>query len=348
MLEADLQRRRDAVDVGLQQFVAEVPRRVHRRPRLARLLVRAEQDAVALLARIDLALEVEHADQFAARRLVEGFDLGDRLGQEVHVLHGEQRQLDADHAADLARPQAAAVDDVLGADRALLCDDVPGAVGVLGQLDDAVPQDDIGAELLRRLGVGVRGARRIEMALDRIPHGADEVLFVHQREHRLGFRRRDQLGIHAEIAALGVRQPEEVHALGRVGEHDAAGQVQRAGLAGKLLQLLVELHRVGLQLGDVGVAVERMEAAGRVPGRTGRQLRAFDQHDVGPAGAGQVVKHRTADDAAADDNCFCVGFHENGSVLSRNESGRCKVESGVKRPRPPRFRAAIFRRRWCR
>ena len=103
------------------------------------------------------------------------------------------------------------------------------------------------------------------MAFDRVPHGADEIALVHQREHRLGFGRRDQLGVHAEIAALGVGEAQEVHALGRVGHHHAAGQVQRAGLAGYFLELLVELHRVGLQLGDVGIAVQRVEAAGRVP-----------------------------------------------------------------------------------
>src|SRR5207245_9431316 len=68
MLEADLQRRRDAVDIGLQQFMAEIPRRVHRRPWLAGLLISAEQDAVALLAGVDLALEVHHAQHLAAGR----------------------------------------------------------------------------------------------------------------------------------------------------------------------------------------------------------------------------------------------------------------------------------------
>ena len=163
----------------------------------------------------------------------------------------------------------------------------------------------------------MRRAGRVEMAFDRIPHGADEIGLVHQREHRLRLGRRDQLGVHAEIAALGVGKAQEVHALGGVGEHHAAGQVQRAGLAGNLLQLLVELHRIGLQLGDVGIAIQRVEAAGRMPGRAGGQLRALDQHDVGPAGLGQMVEHRAADDAAADDNRFDVGFHEVGPLLRR-------------------------------
>ena len=54
------------------------------------------------------------------------------------VLHGEHRQLEPDHAADLARPEAAGIDDVLGVDRALLGHHVPRAVGVLDEFGDAV------------------------------------------------------------------------------------------------------------------------------------------------------------------------------------------------------------------
>ena len=54
------------------------------------------------------------------------------------MLHREHRQLEPDHAADLARPQAAGVDDVLGVHGALFGDDVPRAVGALLELGDAV------------------------------------------------------------------------------------------------------------------------------------------------------------------------------------------------------------------
>ncbi len=63
---------------------------------------------------------------------------------------------------------------------------------------------------------------------------------------------------------------QEVHPLGAVGHHHAAGQVQAAGLAGDLLELAVEPDGVGLELGDVGVAVQGVEAAGGVPGRARR------------------------------------------------------------------------------
>ena len=90
------------------------------------------------------------------------------------------------------------------------------------------------------------------------------------------------------------------------GERDAARQVDRAVLAGTLLDLLVELHRVLLELGDVGVAVERVHAARRVPGRAGGQLLALDQHHVGPAVLGEVEQHRRADDATSDHHDLCL------------------------------------------
>jgi hypothetical protein len=145
--EADFERRRDAVEIGRQQLMAEIPRRVDRRPGLTGLLVGAEQDAGALLAGVDLALEINDANQFAAGPGVELQHLRHFLGQEIHVLHGEKRQFQTDHAADFARPEAAGIDDVVGLDRALLGDDVPGAVGFLSELDHAVPEHDLGAEL---------------------------------------------------------------------------------------------------------------------------------------------------------------------------------------------------------
>src|SRR5690606_84138 len=66
MAKTDLQRRRYAVDVGLQQFVAEIPRRRRLRPWLASLLIGAHQHAAALLAQIKLAVEIDRMDDFAA------------------------------------------------------------------------------------------------------------------------------------------------------------------------------------------------------------------------------------------------------------------------------------------
>ena len=72
----------------------------------------------ALLAHVDFGLEVDGMRQLAAALLVVGDDLRHVVGHEIHVLHGEHRQLEADHAADFARPQPAAIHHMLGVDGA--------------------------------------------------------------------------------------------------------------------------------------------------------------------------------------------------------------------------------------
>ena len=143
------------------------------------------------------------------------------------MLHRQNREFDTHHAADFARPQAAAIHHMLGLDDALFRDDVPSAIRILCQFLHRVAQHDLRAEFLRRLGIGDRRAGRVEMSFDRIPHGADEILLVHQRKHRLRLCRRDQFRVHAEVTALGVGDAQEVHALRRVGHHHAAGPVQQ-------------------------------------------------------------------------------------------------------------------------
>ena len=71
------------------------------------------------------------------------------------------------------------------------------------------------------------------------------------------------------------------------------------------LDLLVQVDRVLLQASHVGVAVQRVHPAGRVPRGAGRQLLALEQDDVGPTRLGEVVEHAGADDAASDDDHLC-------------------------------------------
>ncbi len=181
------------------------------------------------------------------------------------MLHGEHRQLEADHAADLARPQSAGIDHVLGFDRALLGHDLPTAVGFLVKLGHAVVEDDLGTGEPRGLRIGMRRAVGIEMALDGIPECTDEVALVDQRQQLFCFRRGDDLRLHAEIAPARMRHLQPIEPLGGIGKLQPAGQMQSAGLTGDRLDVLIEIDRIGLQLGDVRIGVQRVEAAGRVP-----------------------------------------------------------------------------------
>ena len=118
---------------GASKLVAESQRRASDLPRRRLRLVGAEQHALPLLAEIDVALVVDAGGQPVFRSPLD--DLGDRLGDQVMVLHRLHRQIDAGKMTDLASPQAASIDDHFGMDRPLRGDDIPGAVGPLTGFD---------------------------------------------------------------------------------------------------------------------------------------------------------------------------------------------------------------------
>ena len=155
---------------------------------------------------------------------------------------------------------------MLGVHVAPLREHVPSAILALAQIRDPRLAHDLGPADLRRLRVGVGHPIGIDVAFDRVVHGAEEMLLVHQRKQLRCLIDRDQFEIHAEIAAACLRHLEPVDSRGCAGEHDAAGDVHAARLTGNPLDLLVEIDRVLLQLGDVRIAVDRVHAAGGVPG----------------------------------------------------------------------------------
>jgi hypothetical protein len=129
---------------------------------------------------------------------------------------------------------------------------------------------------------------------------AQEMLLFEERMEPLGLPRRDQLEVHAEVAAARHGHPQPVHALRRAREEQAPAHVNAAGNAGDRLDLLVQVDRVLLQAGDVGVAVEGVHAARGVPARAGGQFGPFDEQDILPARLRQVVEDARPHDTAAD------------------------------------------------
>ena len=285
--------------------MAEVPARAVDRPGFAILLVETDHQPLALLAQVTLALGVHHVRQFLAALV----NLRDIVGGEVLVLHRVQRQVDAGKPADFSRPQAGRVDQLLGDYRALLGNHFPAAVGARVGLQHAVAQHDLGTLQLRRLRVSLRGAGGIEMPVERIVEPAEHAVGVGDRAQGANLRGRDQLGIETHVAVHGARRLEEIEAFRRLGERDAADVMQAAGLAGDFLELAVEPNRVALQRRHVGIRVQRMKTAGRVPGRARRQLRAFDQQHVPDTEFRQVVDDAATDHATTDDYYLCMTFH---------------------------------------
>ena len=228
--KADVERLCDPVEVGGEEPHAEVPRCLLDRPWFAALLVRAEQQPAAFLTHVDLAAEVDAVQDLAVFGVVVG-DGGDVLGQQVHVLHGEHRQLDAGHAADLAGPEATGVDDVFAADGALylatgcLDDlDVPAFGGSSQRADPTVAVNG-SAVVSGALGVRVGHAGGIDVTFVGVVHRSHEVLLLEQRHELLRLRDADELGVHSEVPTASVSHAQPVHALLAVGQHESAGQM---------------------------------------------------------------------------------------------------------------------------
>ena len=178
MPETHLQVLGDAVQRIGQQRGAEVPGRVFGAPWHTMALIGSQQHAVALLAHVDLAVEIHRVQHHLAGAAVDLDHLGHVLRDEVLVLHGQNRQLQANQATHFARPQAAAVDHVLRDDGALVGSHIPHAVGPLTGAHDPGVRVDLGPTLARRAAERVGRTVRVHMPLDRVVHGADELGLV--------------------------------------------------------------------------------------------------------------------------------------------------------------------------
>ena len=110
------------------------------------------------------------------------------------------------------------------------------------------------------------------MAIIPIVERADEMAVIHHREQRARFRRRNFFKLDIDIAAAAHRHAQPVKAFSGRREHETPGEVQAATLTREFLDLVVQTDCIGLQLGNVRIAVDRVEPPGRMPGRPGCQF----------------------------------------------------------------------------
>ena len=91
--------------------------------------------------------------------------LGNIVRDDVLMLHRVQWKVDACHRTDFTRPKPACVDDMLGMHRAFVGHNIPCPIGPLGGLAHHAMRLDYSTTHTRRLGVGMRGARGVEMSV---------------------------------------------------------------------------------------------------------------------------------------------------------------------------------------
>ena len=295
----------DLVEVVGQEFMAKLPRGAIHRPRFTGLLVKADTQAAAFLAQIAFADGVHHMRMFRVTLV----NLGDFVGDDILVLHRVQRQVNPGHRAHFARPETAGIHHMLGMHRALVGDHIPCAIAALYCFAHHAMGFNRGAAHARGLCIGMGGARGIKMAVERIIKPAKDAVDIGHRRDFGDLLRGHDMGIKPHVAMLGALGQKHVKSVAIVRQRHAADVMQPAGHAGDLFKFLVEPDRIALKGGHVGIAIERVKPACGVPCASRGQFRSLKQHHVGPAKLGQVIKHRTADDTAADHDDTGGGFH---------------------------------------
>ena len=276
-------------------------------------LVRAEDQATRLLAHVPAAVGIAKDAHFRQPGCLTRLDVVMRLGDDVLMLDRDDRNVQPDHAACLAREVAGGADHMLACDLALVGGDFPLAGGGAGDTCHRGVAVDFGAAVARAARQRLGQVGRLDIAVTRMADGADQPFGVAERPDVLHLVRGEEVHINADGARDTGILPVFVHPVLGLGEADV-GDIAEADIhAGFFLKLLIELHGIFMNLADrIGHVEQRQQACG-MPCRPRGQLLALDQDNVRPALFREMVKRADADYPASDDNNTCMRFH-NGTL----------------------------------
>ena len=230
MFKPHLKAWRDAVNIGLQQFMPEFPGRVAGRPWDTGLLIGAHKHPATFLAQIQLAIEIDRMDHFAARFCVDLGHFGHVFGDEIHMLHRQDGQFKAHHAPHFARPKPACIHHMLAGDIAL--------VGLHDPTTIAPTQDArhhavcliAGPKNFGGFGIGIGHTRRVKMAIDNGAQSARKLPRIKKRHQLMRLFGGDYFGFNTLIAPFGRDGFQPIKPLRRGGQHHPTCHVKACGL----------------------------------------------------------------------------------------------------------------------
>ena len=292
--------RREAVEVGVEEFVFALGMRAVRIAGGSAVLVRAQHQPARFLAHVPGAVGFAQYRQFRQPRLAARRQLRVCFGDDVLVLHRQHGNVQPHQRASAPRETAGGADDVLAHHVALVRrhPPLPGP--------SALDARHAGLPLNRRaLGAGAAGerlgqVRGLDVAVLRVADRAHQTFRGGERPdfpHLLGGQK---LHLHADGAGDAGVLPVLVHAVRRHRQADVADVAPAHVLARFLLQGAVELYGILVQLAHRIAHVEERQQTGRVPRGSGGELLALEQQRVRPAFARQVVQRGDAHHAASD------------------------------------------------
>ena len=313
---------RDSVDIQREQVSAEAIGHTVFELRRRAVFVDAQNPTATFFTGIGFIVGV--ADNGVLG--VAGFAPFDQLGVFVHddesVFDRDGRHLDAQHLGGALRVVARCGHDMLSRDHDLLVrrHQVAAFFDHLGAGDfpvGAVPVERIGLHLAHNIHAALTGTfghrlshiGGVNIAVFGVVDRTLQVRCFDQRPAFLDLLRRQPL--IGDIAGLGCGRIEHVfvHTLLRLRHAQVAHHGEACVQAGFFLKLFVEIDGVLVDVGCRIGHVEQRQQTGCVPGRARCQLVPFDQHHIIPARLGQVICNRGPNGAAANDQCFDLGFH---------------------------------------
>ena len=275
------------------------------------------------------------------RKVAKAFD---GFCYKIEMLAGVERQAHAGPRGQVAAPHATAVDDDVRRDVTGLAVRLPidagDALAVVCHGRDLHALHDPCAAHPRALGQRHGDIGRVALPVAGKMHGAGDIADLHMRIHGLDLGGGNLAHLHVEGA--GERGlPQKLFApVGGQANGDGAHLPHPRGDAGLFLELDVEIGGILGQPRHVLSAAQLPHQTGGVPGCAAGQLLAFQQDDVGPAQFRQMIRDRTAGDAATDDDG--AGLRGEVGHGVRPSAGRCPGPRGGRRA--ARWRGGVRRR----
>ena len=257
--------------------------------------------------------------------------------------HGHDGDRDAYHRSHLGRGHSGRVDNDLRVDCPALRLDASHPAAC--QRDSGYPRvrQDRRATLPRTRSQRPRQAARIEPAIGRQPGRAQHAIGVHQRKARPRLLGGNEL--HWQAVGLGPARlaPQFLEARRRRGQAQGADLAPTRVDIRLLRQLPVGGDAVHHHPGQCRTRSQLAHQARRMEGRTAGEVGSIEQHDIGPAQHGEVIRNRRSPHAAADDDRPRLGRHGAGGLRhSRPRPGPARTLD------PPRCEGVARSARWRR
>ena len=224
------------------------------------------------------------------------------FGHHVEVLGRVEGHVDPAEEADRLRPLTGAVHDDFCLDGPPVRDHARHPAGAGDDVGHACALRDAHAPHAGAAGQRRRHVDRIDGAVARQPEGAEQIADLQNGVALPSLRRRQQVALEVVGLRGGRRPPELDQPLGRPGHRHPTTPLETGGETGLGLELAVQAGRILHQSGPGLCRPELAEEARRMPRRAAGKLPLFEEDDVVPSAAGQVVGGRGPDDTAADDD----------------------------------------------